>query len=268
MNRAAVKTMSILECLVRHKGGLNLTQLAQSLGIPVSTAHELVSTLVELGYLQYDPELRRYEIGFKLLDLGQAYLHEMEIYLAATPFLGQVSRALDCVASVYVFDRAEDMVLALAEEGGAAHLRLIWRLGRQSTLHCSAPGKVFLAALKDEEVERLLARLGMAQFTPNTITDLARLRLELDNVREHGYGLDREEVLPGIGCMAVPIVANGSQIGALSVHMAYERLQSDWISRAFEILSSTAASIANGVARLTRSQATALAPASALPQTV
>ncbi len=251
MNRAAASTLAILECLVRHKEGLTLTQLARTLNLPTSTTHELIRTLVQLGYVQRNSKTRHFKPSLKLLDLGQTYLHDMDLYVASVPLLGPLSRMLDGVATVAVFHRAQGMVVAIAEEGGVSNSRMIrqnatwWR----SVLHCGATGKAFLANLTDEEVGRILDRVGTPQFTPYTITDRLKLRQELDQIRKCGYALDREEVALGRACIAVPITVREVQLGALSIRVTPERLQEDFVRHAVEVLRKTADSIANGIAQ-------------------
>ena len=51
-NRAVVKALTILEHLLAYKSGRSLTQLAEDLQLPVSSVHDIVRTLVKMGYLQ------------------------------------------------------------------------------------------------------------------------------------------------------------------------------------------------------------------------
>lgn len=252
MNRAAASTLAIFECLVRHKEGLTLTELARTLDLPTSTTHELIRTLVDLGYVERNIKTRRFRPSLKLLDLGQTYLHDMDLYVASVPLLGPLSLALDGVATVAVFHRAQGMVVAIAEEGGVSNSRMIRQNATwwHSVLHCGSTGKVFLANLTHEEVERILDRVGTPQFTPYTITDRSKLRKELQQIRECGYALDRQEVALGRACIAVPVEVRQVQLGALSLRITPpERLQDDFIHHAVEVMRKTAASIANGIAQ-------------------
>jgi DNA-binding IclR family transcriptional regulator len=248
VNRAVVKALTVLEHLLAYKSGRTLTQLAEDLNLPVSSVKDIVQTLVKMGYLEHDSASRRYRLTLKLTDLGQTYLQHMGLYTVSLPVLAQLSKKFDCVAAVYQFYRSERKLLLIGEEGGAPHLRFGWQVGG-AVLHCSAPGKVILASLRKEDVAEIVSSAGMPQLTPHTITNLADLEKDLQQVRKRGYGLDHQETFLGIGCIAIPIMIQDSTIAALTLRMQIERLEPKFITSSLEALSNTAAAIANGVTR-------------------
>jgi IclR family transcriptional regulator, KDG regulon repressor len=248
VNRAVLKTLTVLEHLLAHKSGRTLTQLAEDLTLPVSSVNDVAKTLVKLGYLRYHSESRRYHLTLKLMDLGQTYLQRMPLYTLCAPLLGQLSKRLDCVAAVYQFYREARKLVLIAEAGTAPHLRFGWEVG-DAVLHCCAPGKVVLASLSDDEVAEILRVIGMPQLTPHTITNQSALQRELLEGKKRGYALDREEVFLGIGCIAIPVKVHGSIIAALTIRTLIDRLEPEFISRSVEVLSTTAAALANGVSR-------------------
>lgn len=85
-------------------------------------------------------------------------------------------------------------------------------------MHCSAVGKVILAHLSDEDIDRIAAARGLPGRTPNTITDLAELKKHLDIIRRKGYAVDDEENEKGIRCVAAPILnESGEVVAAVSI---------------------------------------------------
>jgi DNA-binding IclR family transcriptional regulator len=248
VNRAAVKALTVLEHLLAYRSGRTLTQLSEDLNLPLSSVNDIIKTLVKMGFLQPDAESRRYKLTLKLLDLGQSYLQQMPLYTASLPLLGQLSKRFDGVAAVYFFYREACKLLLIAEEGGAPQLRFGWQVG-SAVLHCSSPGKVVLASLSSDDVVKILSVTDMPQLTPHTITNLADLQRDLSQVRKHGYALDLQETFLGIGCIAIPINLPGSTSAALTIRVPIERLEVDFIEEALDVLSNTAAAIANGVRR-------------------
>ena len=134
VNRAVVKALGILEHLMVYKDGRTLTQLAEDLRLPVSSVSDIVKTLVKLGYIQRDGETRGYVLSLKLMDLGQTYLQEMDLYRISVPLLGQVSKKFDAVAGVYLFDPGMRKILLVAEEAG---LRICASVGSCTALCCT-----------------------------------------------------------------------------------------------------------------------------------
>jgi DNA-binding IclR family transcriptional regulator len=95
-----------------------------------------------------------------------------------------------------------------------------------STLHahCSGVGKVLLAHLDPGEIDAMIDRHGLPAFTPATITERDALYAELHRVRRDGVAYDREEVVPGIACVAAPILdGEGSVVAAISIAAPVER---------------------------------------------
>ena len=91
-------------------------------------------------------------------------------------------------------------------------------VGARVALHCVATGKAILSRLTREEVEGIVARVGLPRFTETTITDIDALHQELEQTRERGYSIDRGEHEVGIYCVGAPILdARGRVIGSCSL---------------------------------------------------
>jgi DNA-binding IclR family transcriptional regulator len=93
-----------------------------------------------------------------------------------------------------------------------------WRAGTWLPWHGSSAGRILLAFLQPEEVERILARKPTAAVTQHTVTDPDELKRILDRARERGYDFQRNELTVGVGTVAVPIFGPQQRpIGALSI---------------------------------------------------
>jgi DNA-binding IclR family transcriptional regulator len=85
-------------------------------------------------------------------------------------------------------------------------------------MHCAGLGKAILAFLPQAQQEQILGSRPLRTYTPYTITDPMLLRVELDRTRERGYAIDRDEIIMGVHCVAVPILNYaGHAIGAISI---------------------------------------------------
>ncbi len=90
-------------------------------------------------------------------------------------------------------------------------------VGRRTPLHCSSSGKVFLAHMP-EALRRQLLSGPLEALTPRTVTDPARLRRQLEEVRVRGYATIQEEIERGLNAVAAPVrQLNGEVAAALSV---------------------------------------------------
>jgi DNA-binding IclR family transcriptional regulator len=96
-------------------------------------------------------------------------------------------------------------------------------------LHCTASGKLFLAHLQADARDTLLAELPTPKMTSNTLVSARALRAELTQIAERGYAIDREEFIPGLIALAVPVretagAAAGPVRAAIAVHAPSARL--------------------------------------------
>ncbi|MGH2670610.1 MAG: IclR family transcriptional regulator, partial [bacterium] len=70
----------------------------------------------------------------------------------------------------------------------------------------------------EEVVRNLVARRGLASYTPNTITNVSRLERELALIRERGYSVDNEEIEEGLVCVGAPVRDySGSVVASISI---------------------------------------------------
>ncbi|WP_254533641.1 IclR family transcriptional regulator [Natrinema gelatinilyticum] len=113
------------------------------------------------------------------------------------------------------------------EREGPNAVSLDTYVGRRVEMHCTALGKAILAHFPEERVEEILDRYGLTAETEHTITDRAELEDNLERIREQGYAISSGERIPGLGCIAVPVIANrqGDVDGALSLCAPLARIK-------------------------------------------
>ncbi|MGB6607368.1 MAG: IclR family transcriptional regulator [Atribacterota bacterium] len=210
------KTFSILEILLQHGSAINMTEISEKLGLYPSTTHRILDTLRHWGYVEQDPKSQKYRLGLKLLELGMAKLHQMDLAREATPYLKELVKQCNETVHLGVLEGGE--VLYLAKEESSQTIRMISYVGKRAPLHCTSLGKVLLAYLSVEERKKILEEKVLSRLTENTITDKRELEKELDNVREQGFALDREENEKDVRCVAAPIKNyQGEVIAAVSI---------------------------------------------------
>ncbi|MFG2078584.1 DNA-binding transcriptional regulator, IclR family [Nonomuraea maritima] len=200
--KSAERTVRILEALADSQNHLTLSELQQRTGFPRSSLHALMRTLVELNWVETDTSRSAFGIGPHALLTGTAYLDKDP----ALPFAQETLEDLrDEIGQTVHFarrDGAHVLYLATREARDAAHV--IPRVGRQLPAHVTALGQVLLAQLTDDEAVALLPAT-LTSLTEHTITDLAKLTGELDQVRTRGWAYEREQGTLGVACVAVAV---------------------------------------------------------------
>jgi IclR family KDG regulon transcriptional repressor len=220
------RVTSILDTLGQHPQGLSLGELSGRIEFPKGTTHRLVSSLAYFDYVRQDPLTKNYFLGFKLVDLGNLMLDQLDLRNEARPHL--IHLAENVQETVHLVIRDTDEVLYIDKVDlypRRAGLQMVSRLGARTPMHCCSVGKVLLADLPAEEFETIIRSRGLPQKTRNTITDRDRLREHLAQVRATGYAVDDEENEEGVRCVAAPIRnKEGRIIAAMSISGPTARL--------------------------------------------
>jgi DNA-binding IclR family transcriptional regulator len=207
----------LLQVLFAFRPGhprLTLAELARRTGIPQATVRRLALELVEAGALDRAPD-GMLSVGTRLWQLGTLAPLTEPLRTVALPFMEDLYTALHQHVQLAVLEGSEAVVVERLSTPDA--VGLVSGVGGGLPLHCSAVGKVLLAhadgALFDALVER-----GLDRFTPETVTDPARLRGELGDCRRTGTAIVRGELTPGADSVATRIMdAEGRVVAALSV---------------------------------------------------
>lgn len=215
--RSVDRAVDLLELLTSENRGFGLGEIAARLELNASTAHHLVATLRERGFVRQDPKTRAYQIGYRLATLVTRYFAKSDTYTASI----DAARALrdDSGETTYltVLDGRRTATLIELPGNRAIQARRPDIAG-DAQFHCTASGKVFLAWMEPATQLALLPTLRLERFTPNTIVAQRALEDELDQIRNQGYALDREENLAGIACVAAPVFnLHGDCVATISI---------------------------------------------------
>jgi DNA-binding IclR family transcriptional regulator len=215
--RSLAKGLSIIELLAGESRSLPLNEIASRLGFSRSTAHQLLATLREHGFVDQEPESKAYRLGYRLISLVSGFMAEASI---SSLGIGPVQALRDATGDTCYLTILQGWELFIVFEAPGdqpIYTRRPKHSG-QTHLHATASGKTLLAHLPAEQAEALLATVELMGMTPNTITSVDALQQELAAVRETGYALDREEFLTGVASIAAPVFdRRGDCVATVSV---------------------------------------------------
>jgi DNA-binding IclR family transcriptional regulator len=210
------RAFSILEEVARNRDGIGLADLSKRVGLHNSTTFHLVKTMVSLGYIRQIKDSKRYRIGRPLFALAASALDEMEMVSIATPVLDELSRKTG--ESSHFAARMSDAVVVMARTPGPGAFQLTERVGVVRPAYCTALGKVILAALRPDQLDRYLERVELKSMAANTITNPQKLRREIEEVRRTGIGYDDGEFNDEVRCAAMAVRDfSGQVIGAIGI---------------------------------------------------
>jgi DNA-binding IclR family transcriptional regulator len=209
------KSLFILETLLQHSSSMSIMEISKKLKIYPSTIHRILDTLKYRGYVEQNPTDQKYQLGLKVLELGMAKLHQMDLAREASPYLKELVNKCNETVHLGVL---EEEVLYLAKEESSHTIRMCSYVGKRAPVHCTALGKVLLAYLPEGERKKILGKRELSRLTEKTITDKEELEKELNKVKKQGFALDKGENEKDVRCIAAPIRNyQGKVIAALSI---------------------------------------------------
>lgn len=209
--RSVARAFALLEALAASGGEGSLASLAAETGLAVPTAHRLLGTLHQLGYVR-QLEDRRYALGGGLIGLGRQAVPQLAD--AAMPLMARLEDAFHETVNLAVLDG--DLVLYAGQVPSRHRMRMFTEVGRRVLPHTTGVGKAMLSAMPEAQVRSLIARTGLPRFTPQTITDPDDFIADLRRSRARGFAADDSEQEVGVRCVAVTVPGLG-QPAALSV---------------------------------------------------
>lgn len=220
---------------------LRVVDVARSLGVAVSTAHRLLATMVEEGYLRQPPGSRRYLAGPEVIRLAREINAEQILRHAAEPHLHALCRELNETVNLQILAGSDVYFLASAED--RHQLRVAQQRGHRMPAHMSAGGKVLLSSLSSEALDAILPA-KLQQSTRRSIGDRVTLAAELELIRSWRFASNMSESDESVHAVAVPVYDGGDQyIAALSVAAPTSRLPEWRVRHVVPILNKTSAKI-------------------------
>jgi DNA-binding IclR family transcriptional regulator len=228
--QSIARAFQILETIADRPDGISHADLSKAVGLHASTTFHLIRTMLALGYLRQDPDTKRYHVARRLFLLAARVSDEVNLVNAALPVMRELAESMGETAHLGVLSREGAITIAKSE--GTSTFRMSERLGMLRPAHCTAIGKAMLASLPKGELDDFLARIELKEFTPRTIVDPARLRREIDRVREAGYAVDDAEFNAELRCAAA-IVRDFSArgIAAIGISGPTWRIKSEDLAR-------------------------------------
>lgn len=212
---ALERGLKVLQALARE-GGLSLSDLSLTIGVPAPTVHRILSTLEKLGFAELHEDSGDWSVGVESFRVGNSYLERTSLVENALNPMRELMEATGETANLAIADGGDVVFISQVESFNP--VRAFFRPGARGPMHASGIGKALMAALARREVEKILAAYGCPVFTSRTLATPADLFADLDATRRRGWALDDEERHDGMRCVAACIYnAWGEPVAGISV---------------------------------------------------
>lgn len=198
---AVERAIDVLE-IVASEGRIGVSDIALRLGVHKSTVSRLITSLQQRGFVEEAGVRGKYQLGFAVVRLAEATVAQSGLVEIAQPECDRLADAFGETVNLAVLDGAGAINVLESRSDRRVALRS-W-VGQVSPAHATATGKVLVSELTRGQLQ---SRLGpdLPALTPNTITDLHALGVELARVRSRGWASTAEELESGLHSVAVPV---------------------------------------------------------------
>jgi len=217
------RVLAILEAVSQSERGLRPTELGNDMDLSLSTAHRLMAHLAYRGYLEMDPDTRRYHLGMKVLLLRGNLLRSTQMEDKAVPLMRELAELTGETTHLAVYYEGEVIYLRTVE--GPRTTFRVTPVGKRAPIYCTSLGKAMLAFLPAEVYQETVFHRPMPRLTPTTVTTPEAMAEQLRLVRELGYAIDDEEQELGVRCAGAPVFDHsGRAVAAMSVAGPTQRM--------------------------------------------
>lgn len=217
------RALTILEIVAEHDG-ISLTEISKSAQLNKATVHRLLSTLISMGYVEQNEKTGHYELTFKLFQLGNNKVEQIDSFKIARRYISELSNLIGETVHLVIEDNQEVVYIDKFEPSKVL-FRMHSRVGKRAPMYCTAVGKALLAHYPDEMIKEVWEHSEIKQLTPHTITDFDVFMEEIARIRSNGYAVDNEENEMGIYCIASVFYNHKGMVeGAFSISIPMVRI--------------------------------------------
>lgn len=241
------RALDILECFNFSRGVLTQGDIVQKTGLNRTTVTRLLSHLTSRRFLSYNNRDRVYQLGNKVLELGGVALSSISLRKIAAPYLTRLRN--DIGHTILLAVRMEDDLLYVDTRYGKGVMITSSEIGQRRPLHFGMLGMVLMAYLPRSEQVRLLKKHPLKAYAPNSITENDTFLKTLDEIREKGFYIGREDVFEGIGGISAPVRDySGNVVASLGFTMILSLLDRQGaVKETLQKVTDTALSISQGL---------------------
>ncbi|WCI07885.1 IclR family transcriptional regulator [Arthrobacter sp. OVS8] len=237
------KALGLLVLLGDEPRGASAAELSRRAELPFSTTYRLLGSLTRDGFVDYEPDGRRYHLGLRIFQLGQRVSNHHGFAGTALPILRRVTEETGEATILSVRDGNHHLTVNKVD--GPQTFRVTSDPGHLGALHTTSVGKALVAFADDATRSRLVDELELQPLTEFSITDREAFRAEIELVRQRGFAVMDQENELGMRAVAVPVFnAQGTAFASLATAVPVFRMSIDALVALVPLLQSAAAELA------------------------
>ncbi|MDQ0337853.1 DNA-binding IclR family transcriptional regulator [Caldalkalibacillus uzonensis] len=242
-SQTLIRALDILFVLAEADSTLSVSEIAEKVSIPESTAYRLLHTLEQNGIVERKGK-GKIGLGLRILDLARGLQQQIdrELYVIARPFMEQLTKVINETSILAV--RTGFRAICIQNVESQRLIRLAIENGRTLPLHQGASGKAILAFESKKVLHNVLSMLPTNQ-------EQEKLLKDLDDIRAKGYCITLGEVDKDVFGIAAPIFDYYKRvIASLTIAGPANRLAKEEMGTLINQVTTTAQQISEKISRL------------------
>jgi DNA-binding IclR family transcriptional regulator len=216
---AAERSLDVLTAMARAPGPVSAAAVARDLGIPRSTAYQLLAVLADRGFVTHLPDERRWTLGISAFEVGAAYLRHDPLERLAQPLLRRLAAQAPIPVAAHLGVVRGHETVYLLKEVSEQVITTVTQVGVRLPAALTASGRAVLAQLPKAQVRAQMSvpgafvdRTGRGPRTMSALTAL------LARERRHGFATEEGYITDGYASVAAPVVsAGGAPVAAVGL---------------------------------------------------
>ena len=200
------RAFAIVAMLADPVDGLSLADIARELNVNKAIAVKLLATLEGLGIVWRDDAAQRYNLTYRISNLGLRQLQKTRLLDQSAAILEKLAEDTGELVRLAVVENGDRITWVYAVSGAKRSLQIDPNYSLDAFLHTTAIGKSWLATLPFERALKYMLRQGMKPLTKHTKVSSKAIRADLEATRKRGYATSFEETELGVIAIAAPIM--------------------------------------------------------------
>ncbi|MFC3609444.1 IclR family transcriptional regulator [Stutzerimonas tarimensis] len=194
---ALQRGLTIVQMFNARERTLAMNDIAERLGVTVSSIYRIVHTLTEMGYLRKVAR-NTYELGPQVVADGFSYLASRDIVDIAMPHLNALRDRTSLSCHLTIREQTDSLYVYRAF--AAQRLSVNIPIGTRLPCHCTAMGRMLLTGLGEDALAGLYQHARLDDYPPPAPKTLPELQQLIANDRERGWVLHRSDYSTAIAC--------------------------------------------------------------------
>ncbi|QGG51929.1 IclR family transcriptional regulator [Lysinibacillus pakistanensis] len=202
-------SLEVLKYFSKENPAWGVRELAKEMNISHSIIYRILATFENHGFLNQNPETKKYELGLRFLEYGQMVKEKLNLSDFVLPIMKKLSEEIKESVFLTWLDGADGVTVEIAESSQT--IKFSVSMGTRTPLYIGASCKTIMAYLPEEKQKDIM-NSGMKKLTTETITDPEELLIDLEKIRTQGWCFTTGEYAHSVFGLGVPLFNNKGEI--------------------------------------------------------